>query len=69
MHVKGWCLDAEVYIGGSYNFTHNAEVSSEEHMIVLKDPSVVETYKQWFTGLWNKATPIGQGEVDRREPA
>ena len=52
MHVKSWCIDAEVYIGGSYNFTHNAEVANEEHLIVVRDLGTVATYKEWFHRLW-----------------
>ena len=66
MHVKSWCLDGLVYIGGSYNFTHNAEVSNEEHLVVVKDPGTIETYQEWFFGLWNKATEISKEDAARR---
>jgi len=67
MHVKSWCLDEEVYIGGSYNFTHNAESSNEEHLVATRDDAAVATYKSWFVGIWSRAALIDREEVEKRE--
>ena len=40
MHVKSWFLDDKVYMGGSYNFTNNAETSNAEHVVVARNQEV-----------------------------
>ena len=55
LHAKTWCADGLVYIGGSLNFSRNAAVNNEEHLVVLKDPGVVKTHQCWFEDLWDKA--------------
>ena len=41
-----------VYLGGSLNFTRNAAMNNEEHLVVLKDPGAVKTHQGWFEDLW-----------------
>ena len=58
MHVKSWLADAQVYIGGSYNFTYNAEVANAEHLVVATEYNVITVHKDWFLGLWDRATLV-----------
>ena len=51
MHVKSWCLDETVYVGGSYNFTHNAETSNNEHLVVARCQEACEVYRDLFLRL------------------
>ncbi len=55
LHAKTWCADGLVYLGGSLNFTRNAAMNNEEHIVVLKDPGAVKTHQGWFEDLWAKA--------------
>ena len=55
LHAKTWCIDGQVYIGGSFNFTKNADLSNEEHLVVVRDPPLVDKHERWFDDLWNKA--------------
>ena len=68
MHVKSWCLDDSVYIGGSYNFTHNAETSNAEHLVVARCADAAATHRAWFEGVWSRSDPVSLDEVrDRAE--
>ncbi len=69
MHVKSWVIDKKVYVGGSCNFTTNAESSNEEHLVIAKDPEANATYQAWFSELWAKATILDADDVQRREAA
>ena len=55
LHAKTWCADDLVYVGGSLNFSKNAAMNNEEHLVVLKDPGTVRTHQGWFEDLWAKA--------------
>jgi phosphatidylserine/phosphatidylglycerophosphate/cardiolipin synthase-like enzyme len=55
LHAKSWCADGEVYFGGSFNFSRNAAVNNEEHLIAIRDPGAVRVHEGWFQDLWDKA--------------
>ena len=55
LHVKSWCLDETLYIGGSYNWTMNAEKNNQEHLITAKDSGSCDHYLRWFNSLWTDA--------------
>ena len=69
MHVKSWCLDEEVYIGGSYNFTHNAETSNAEHLVVARDRDAIDTHLSWFWDVWSRSESFSLEQVYQREEA
>ena len=48
LHAKTWCADGEVYFGGSFNFSRNAAVNNEEHLIAIRDPGAVRVHEGWF---------------------
>ena len=66
MHAKSWCLDDEVYVCGSYNFTQNAEVANGEHLVVARDSSAVITHRTWFFKMWEKVSPLHREEIVQR---
>ena len=39
MHAKTWCVDGLTYLGGSANFTNNAD-KSEETLLIIKGPEL-----------------------------
>ena len=63
LHAKTWCLDAEIYIGGSFNFTNNADCNNEERLVVLNDEGVVQVHKKWYAELWGRGTTLSQDMV------
>ena len=58
LHAKSWFLDDSVYLGGSYNFTTNAEKNNEEHLVMIKDDKVNGVFSGWFDGLWSSSKTI-----------
>ena len=53
LRAKSWLLDDLVYVGGSYNFTMNAEKNNGEHLVVMKGEAVCQVYNDWFYSIWN----------------
>jgi hypothetical protein len=47
-----------VYIGGSLNFSRNAALNNEEHLMVVRDEQVVDTYQGWFDDVWFKGSVV-----------
>ena len=66
LHAKTWCLDNTLYIGGSFNFTHNANANNEEHLVMLRDPDTVASNARWFYDLWAKSDEVILEEVVRK---
>ena len=58
LHAKSWCIDGTVYIGGSLNFSRNAALNNEEHLMVVRDEQVVDTYQGWFDDVWFKGSVV-----------
>ena len=63
LHAKTWCVDGEVYFGGSFNFSRNVAANKEEHLIALRDPGAVRVHEGWFQDLWDKADVLTVEEV------
>ena len=63
LHAKTRCVDEMVYIGCSLNFSKNAAANTEEHLVVLKDPSVVRTFRGWLDDLWFKGEGLSLESV------
>ncbi len=36
-----------VYFGGSHNFSRNAALNNEEHLVVIRETSVVRVNEGW----------------------
>jgi len=53
MHHKFALLDGATLLNGSYNWTRGAAAFNEENLIVTREPSLVQTFSQRFTALWN----------------
>ena len=54
-----------MYIGGSYNFTMDAEKNNEKHMFAARSPGTCKLYLGWFYGLWMdvKAFDVEKGAL------
>ena len=65
MHTKSWCIDEEVYIGGSYNFTMHAEKSVEQ-LIVVKDSVTAAEYVTWFQALCKQSDGVKHNIEERQ---
>ncbi len=49
-----WCLGGQAYVGGPFNFTHNADSSKEEYLVVVREDSTVQVHERWFDELWGR---------------
>jgi phosphatidylserine/phosphatidylglycerophosphate/cardiolipin synthase-like enzyme len=66
MHHKFVLLDELTVITGSYNWTFASEEQNYENLLVLRDPKLVETYREEFDALWEIAEDIS---ISRAESA
>ncbi len=55
MHHKFAILDGSVALTGSYNWTLESEEQNFENLIILREPELVEAYRQEFEALWAEA--------------
>ncbi len=55
MHHKFAILDGCVALTGSYNWTLESEEQNFENLIILREPELVEAYRQEFEALWAEA--------------
>ena len=63
MHHKYMVIDNQTLATGSYNYSHNAEFSSLENLIVLSGEdtrSVIEDYTKNFESIWKR----GRGNLE-----
>ena len=54
MHHKLAVIDGQVVITGSYNWTAKAGERNNENLLVIRDPPLVNRYKQEFYRLWSE---------------
>lgn len=52
LHHKFAVLDRHIVLTGSYNWTVESEERNFDHMLILRDPSLVLAYEQEFERLW-----------------
>ena len=57
MHHKVIIVDGVFVITGSYNFSHNAEKSNDENVLILYDVDVGKEYLLEFKRVFEAATP------------
>lgn len=57
MHHKVIIVDGILVITGSYNFSHTAEESNDENVLILYDVDVGTKYLQEFEDIFEAATP------------
>jgi len=57
MHHKVIIVDGVLVITGSYNFSHTAEESNDENVLILYDVDVGTEYLQEFEHIFEAATP------------
>jgi phosphatidylserine/phosphatidylglycerophosphate/cardiolipin synthase-like enzyme len=58
MHNKFIVVDGETVEEGSFNFTHAAEFSNAENVLVLHDPEVAERYGREWDRLWGESEEL-----------
>ena len=59
LHAKTWCVDGEVYLGGSFNPTRNAEDTNEDKIVLINGGANVAVHKAWYADVWKRGTPTG----------
>ena len=64
LHAKCFRIDADVYVGGSFNPTQNAAENNEEHLVVIEDRRVCQKIDKWFEMLWKESRPVTTAEID-----
>ncbi|HNW47282.1 MAG TPA: phospholipase D-like domain-containing protein [Thermotogota bacterium] len=52
MHQKFIVVDRSAVLFGTYNFTASAETKNDEYLILSREASVVERFRQRFFELW-----------------
>ncbi|NJL11860.1 MAG: DUF1669 domain-containing protein [Microscillaceae bacterium] len=54
MHHKFALIDQEVLITGSYNWTRSAARYNHENIVILYEPTLIETFTREFERLWGE---------------
>jgi phosphatidylserine/phosphatidylglycerophosphate/cardiolipin synthase-like enzyme len=55
MHDKVMIIDRKIVITGSYNFTHSAETTNDENVLIIFSPDVAAQYLQEFQRIYAQA--------------
>jgi phosphatidylserine/phosphatidylglycerophosphate/cardiolipin synthase-like enzyme len=55
MHHKVIIIDDETVITGSYNFTHSAERTNDENVLIIHDPEVAGLFVEEFGRVYEEA--------------
>ncbi len=55
MHHKFVLLDRKLVLTGSYNWTPASEGKNYENLLVLRNPDLVEAYREEFAALWEES--------------
>jgi phosphatidylserine/phosphatidylglycerophosphate/cardiolipin synthase-like enzyme len=55
MHHKVIIIDDETVMLGSYNFSHSAETSNDENLLIVHDPTVAAHYVEEFGRVYEQA--------------
>ena len=57
MHHKTIIIDHEIVVLGSYNFTNSAEESNDENLVIIKNPSVADSFMTEFNRIFLASEP------------
>lgn len=60
MHNKFCLIDDEILINGSYNWTYYAETINEENILIIKDNSIINSFKSEFERLKEEYIKVDQ---------
>lgn len=60
MHHKFCIIDDEILINGSYNWTYYAETINEENILIIKDISIINSFKSEFERLKEEYIKVDQ---------
>jgi len=55
MHHKFALVDERLVLTGSYNWTDESEDENYENLLILREPTAIETYGAEFEKLWKEA--------------
>lgn len=55
LHHKVIVLDGQTVITGSYNFTHAAETSNDENVLIIHNADIAAQYEAEFERVWKQA--------------
>jgi mitochondrial cardiolipin hydrolase len=64
MHHKFALLDDSMLLSGSYNWTFASEERNHENLLILREPKLVDTYRQEFEALWADAREVAQANEE-----
>jgi cardiolipin hydrolase len=59
MHHKFTLLDDRLVITGSYNWTFASEEQNHENILLLREPRLVEDFREEFESLWKCSEEAG----------
>ncbi len=57
-HNKVMVMDAQVVVTGSFNFTNSAETRNAENLLILRSPSLAQSYRQNWLMHQQHARPL-----------
>ncbi|MBI4703156.1 MAG: carbohydrate-binding protein [Deltaproteobacteria bacterium] len=61
MHLKVAVVDGALALTGSFNWNSTAALTNDENMVVLRDPAVVQAYRQQVLEVLGALAPAVQG--------
>ena len=54
MHSKSMIIDDKYTIIGSMNFSYSGENKNDENLMVIENPEITKSYKDFFLYQWNR---------------
>lgn len=57
-HNKVMVMDSQVVVTGSFNFTNSAETRNAENLLILRSPSLAQSYRQNWLSHQQHAHPL-----------
>jgi phosphatidylserine/phosphatidylglycerophosphate/cardiolipin synthase-like enzyme len=57
MHHKVIIIDRSIVITGSYNFSHSAETSNDENVVIIHSAETAAVFMSEFQGVYDQARP------------
>ncbi len=54
LHAKSMIIDDEYIVTGSMNFSNSGENKNDENLLIINDPAIAKSYKDFFLYLWTK---------------
>jgi phosphatidylserine/phosphatidylglycerophosphate/cardiolipin synthase-like enzyme len=65
-HHKVLVIDDKILITGSFNFSHSADDSNDENVVIVTDRKIASQYTQEFARRWNEANAVDPASINCR---